>query len=75
LESVKVPMLFLSGTRDALAEVDLLKSVMKALGTRATLSLFKDADHSFHVPKASGKTDAEVLAEVLDAAAEWMERQ
>jgi predicted alpha/beta-hydrolase family hydrolase len=75
LESVKVPMLFLSGTRDALAEVDLLKPVVKALGKRATLALFKDADHSFHVPKASGKTDGEVLDEILDAAAGWMEKQ
>src|SRR5256885_6425905 len=57
LSDVKLPMLFLQGTRDALADVSLLKPVVKGLGKRATLHLTEAADHSFHVPKASGRTD------------------
>jgi predicted alpha/beta-hydrolase family hydrolase len=71
LSGVMVPMLFLQGTRDALAEVTELEPVCTALGSRATLRLFDDADHSFHVPARSGRKDAEVLADVLDAFAEW----
>ena len=71
LADVTVPMLFLQGTRDALAELDQLKPVCKALGARATLRLFEHADHSFHVPARSGN-DAAVRAEVLDAAAQWI---
>ncbi len=74
LSDVKVPMLFLSGTRDALADVTLLKQTVKGLGKRATLALFDDADHSFHVPTRSGRKDQEVLAEILDTAAEWMKK-
>ena len=72
LASVKVPMLFLQGTRDALADVSLLGPLVKSLGSRATLTLIEDADHSFHVPAKSGRTDADVLAEMLDAAVQWM---
>jgi len=72
LDDVAVPMLFLQGTNDALATLDLLKSAAKRLGERATLALFEHADHSFHVPAKTGRKDAEVLAEILDAAAEWM---
>lgn len=72
LAEVKIPMLFLQGTRDALAELDLLEPVVKRLGARATLHLAKEADHSFHVLKRSGRTDAEVLDEVLDAFAAWV---
>ncbi|MGH6950297.1 MAG: alpha/beta hydrolase family protein, partial [Vitreimonas sp.] len=72
LGEVAIPMLFLQGENDALASLDLLRSVAKALGKRATLKLFAHADHSFHVPAKSGRKDAEVLADVLDAAAEWM---
>jgi predicted alpha/beta-hydrolase family hydrolase len=72
LADVQVPMLFLQGTRDALAELDQLEPVCKALGTRATLRLFADADHSFHVPARTGRSDAEVRAELLDGAAEWI---
>src|SRR5690349_14934861 len=57
LRDVKVPMLFLQGTRDALAETVLLKPMVKGLGKRATLQLFDDADHSFHVPARSGRKD------------------
>ena len=64
-------MLFLQGTRDALADVKLLKPVIKRLGARASLELFEDADHSFHVPARSGRKDAEVRRAMLDAFAEW----
>lgn len=73
LNGVKVPMLFLQGTNDALAELDLLKPVVKRLGKRATLALFEHADHSFHVPAKSGRKDPEVLAEILDTATSWIE--
>jgi predicted alpha/beta-hydrolase family hydrolase len=71
LADVTVPMLFLQGTRDALAELDQLEPVCKALGSRATLRLFEHADHSFHVPARTGN-DAAVRAELLDAAAHWI---
>src|SRR5262245_44527941 len=71
LSDVKIPMLFLQGTGDALAEVSLLKPVVKGLGKRATLHLTEAADHSFHVPKASGRNDREVLAEIMDAFVAW----
>ena len=60
LADVDIPMLFLQGTRDALAELDHLQPVIKSLGKRATLKLFDDADHSFHVPARTGRKDAEV---------------
>jgi uncharacterized protein len=72
LSDVELPMLFLQGTNDALAELDLLRPVVARLGTRATLMLAESADHSFHVPARTGRKDAAVLAELLDAAAEWM---
>ncbi|MTV18211.1 MULTISPECIES: alpha/beta family hydrolase [Bradyrhizobium] len=71
LAEVKVPMLFLQGTRDALAELDLLKPVVRGLGARATLHLVQEADHSFHVLKRSGRDDHEVMTELLDAFAAW----
>ncbi len=74
LADVAVPMLFLQGTNDALAEMDLLRPVVAGLGTRATLTLAESADHSFHVPAKTGRKDAEVLAELLAAAAAWMTR-
>jgi predicted alpha/beta-hydrolase family hydrolase len=73
LLEVAIPMLFLQGTRDALADVHLVKNLAKKLGSRATLKLLFDADHSFHVPARSGRKDAEVRAEVLDAIASWIE--
>jgi hypothetical protein len=72
LAGVTVPMLFLQGTRDEFAELDLLKRSVAGLGARATVELFDDADHSFHVPARTGRKDAEVLANLLDAAARWM---
>jgi predicted alpha/beta-hydrolase family hydrolase len=73
LAAVRIPMLFLQGSRDDLARLDLLEPVVEALGPRATLAVFAHADHSFHVPARSGKTDAQVLAEMLDALAAWIE--
>jgi predicted alpha/beta-hydrolase family hydrolase len=74
LSEIDVPMLFLQGTRDALAELDLLRPVVAGLGKRATLVLAPDADHAFHVPAKTGRKDADVLAALLDAAAAWMVR-
>jgi predicted alpha/beta-hydrolase family hydrolase len=72
LAKIDIPMLFLQGTRDALADLPLLKGVTKKLGKRVTLILANDADHSFHVPKSSGRTDDEVLDTLLDAARAWI---
>jgi predicted alpha/beta-hydrolase family hydrolase len=72
LFEVKIPMLFLQGTRDALAEMSLLTPLLERLGTRATPKLFQDADHSFHVPARSGRTDADIKTELLDATSAWI---
>lgn len=71
LSNVRIPMLFLQGARDALAELSLLRPLVARLGKRATLTLFEHADHSFHVPAKSGRTDAMVRSDVLDALAAW----
>ncbi|ANV99140.1 alpha/beta family hydrolase [Bradyrhizobium icense] len=73
LTDVTIPMLFLQGTRDALAEMSLLEPVVKSLGSRATLHLLDGADHSFHVLKSSGRNDREVMDEALDAFAAWVD--
>jgi uncharacterized protein len=73
LSDVQVPMLFLQGTRDALAALDQLKPVCAGLGAKATLRLFDGADHTFHVPARSGRTDAEVMGEMLEAFAAWID--
>jgi len=65
--------LFLQGTRDALAELKLLEPVVKSLGPLATLHLVREADHSFHVLARSGRNDGEVMNEVLDAFADWVD--
>jgi predicted alpha/beta-hydrolase family hydrolase len=72
LSDVKLSMLFLQGTRDELAQLDLLKPTVASLGKRASLKLFEDADHSFHVPAKTGRKDPEVMAEMLDTARDWM---
>src|SRR2546421_6482795 len=72
LFDVQIPMLFLQGTRDDFASMQLLEPLCKQLGERATLKLFQDADHSFHVPARSGRKDAEVRAELLDTLADWI---
>jgi uncharacterized protein len=73
LFDVQIPMLFLQGTRDNLAALDQIEPLCKELGSRATLKLFANGDHSFHVPARSGKTDAEILADMLDALAAWLD--
>lgn len=72
LSKVKLPMLFLQGTADTLAEANILKPVVTSLGKRATLHLVEHADHSFHVPVRTGRKDAAVLDEILDVARDWM---
>ena len=67
-----LPLLFLQGTHDALAEIDLLQPAVARLGPRATLKLVAEADHSFHVAAKTGRKDGDVLAEFLDAAVAWM---
>jgi predicted alpha/beta-hydrolase family hydrolase len=74
LARVQVPMLFLSGDRDALAEPELLKPVVAGLGSRATLHVIRDADHSFKVRASSGRTSGAAEAEALEAIAEWISR-
>ena len=71
LANVRPPMLFISGTRDALAELDLLQPVIARLGGRASLHLVDQADHSFKVAAKSGRTNAEAEAKALDALANW----
>jgi hypothetical protein len=71
LADIKIPMLFLQGTRDSLAELSLLEPVVKSLKRRATLHVVKEADHSFHVPVRSGRNDREVMSEILDAFEKW----
>jgi len=73
LFDVQIPMLFLQGTRDALAMLDQLEPLCKALGKLATLKLFQDADHSCHVPARTGKKDPQIRGEMLDALAQWIE--
>ncbi len=74
LREVDLPMLFLQGTRDDLADLALLRPVVEALPT-ATLHVVDDADHSFHVRKKSGRADAEVLADLARTFAAWARRQ
>jgi hypothetical protein len=72
LADVRVPMLFLQGTRDEFAGLELLQPLVKRLGKRATLHLVQDADHSFRVPAKAGRKPAEIMAELADALAAWM---
>ena len=73
LAKVTVPMLFLQGTRDTLADLNLLRPVCAKLGSRATLHVIETADHSFHVLKKSGRSDAEVLRELAETTVSWAE--
>ncbi|HET7064620.1 MAG TPA: alpha/beta family hydrolase [Rudaea sp.] len=72
LFDVQIPMLFLQGTRDELAHLPLIEALAGQLGPRAFLELFAEADHSFHVPKRSGRTDAQVIAGLADTLAKWI---
>ncbi len=74
LADVKLPMLFLQGTRDEFAELDLLKPLVKGLGRRATLHLIPDGNHSFRVPAKTGRKEADVMAELADAASGWIDK-
>jgi predicted alpha/beta-hydrolase family hydrolase len=71
LADVAVPMLFLQGTRDELADLALLRTALAPLGARATLHVVDDADHSFHVRASSGRKDAQVIGELVTALADW----
>ncbi len=71
LSDVEVPMLFLQGTRDTLADLSLLRPIVESPPIDATLHVIDDADHGFHVRKSSGRTDAEVLAELADVTVDW----
>ena len=73
LFDVQVPMLFLQGTRDALADLAQLRPLIDQLGERATLRLFENADHSFHVPARTGRKDQDVRRDILDGLAAWIE--
>ena len=72
LKQVQIPMLFISGSRDALAELNLLRPVVAGLGGQATLHVVEDADHSLKVPARSGRTAEKAEAGALDALASWM---
>lgn len=72
LAGIRIPILFLQGTRDALADLVLVNAAAAVLGGKATLKVIEGADHSFHVLARSGRTDAQVMTELLDAFAEWI---
>ncbi len=74
LAQVQTPMLFLQGTRDTLADLDLITGVCERLGPRATLHVVQGADHSFSVLKRSGRTDGQVLDELTDTVTDWVRR-
>jgi uncharacterized protein len=74
LAKVTVPMLFLQGTRDTFADLKSQRAVFAKLGSRATLHVIETADHSFHMLKSSGRTDAEVLRELAETTVSWAER-
>ena len=74
LTAVDVPMLFLQGTRDEFAQLDLLQQVVRGLGDRATLHLVEDGDHSFKVPRRTGKSEADVMNELADTFVQWADK-
>ena len=74
LAAVHIPMLFLQGTRDEFATLDLLQGVVQRLGTRATLHLIEEGDHSFKVPKRTGKTEHDVLEELATTIQHWADK-
>ncbi len=75
LSDVGIPLLFVQGTRDALAQPQLLKNVLRRLGKRATYRPIQDADHSFGVLVRSGRTEVEVLSEIADVVGQWIRRR
>ena len=74
LSAVEIPMLFLQGTRDKLADIALLKMVLAGIADKATLHIVETGDHSFHVLKSTGKTDEQVLKELAETTAYWMKK-
>ena len=74
LARVRIPLLFVQGTRDALAERALLEALLARLGTRASVSWLEDADHAFHVPARSGHSDGQVRDALLDSLCTWLDR-
>ena len=75
LYDVNVPMLFLQGTKDKLADLDLLTPVIKKIGDEARLHIIEGADHSFHVPKSTCKNDEDILNELAEKSREWINKQ
>jgi predicted alpha/beta-hydrolase family hydrolase len=73
LDDVRIPMLFLQGTNDELAQLALLQSVVVRLGPSATLELFEDADHSFHAPARTGHKDADIRQAMVTATMKWLD--
>ncbi len=71
LYNVKLPLLFLQGTRDRLSNLELLRPLLDGVKPRPSLYIVDDADHGFHVPKRSGRTDDEVLDELCAEFAAW----
>ncbi|MDE2263301.1 MAG: dienelactone hydrolase family protein [Gammaproteobacteria bacterium] len=74
LQEIGIPMLFIQGSRDELADLSLLRPVIERLGSRGTLHVLEDADHSFHVPARGGRKDSQVREDALDAVCSWLER-
>jgi hypothetical protein len=74
LAKVAMPMLFLQGTRDTLADLKLLRPICAELGERGTLHVIETADHSFHILKSAGKSDTEILRELAETTASWAEK-
>jgi pimeloyl-ACP methyl ester carboxylesterase len=74
LSAIRIPMLFIQGTRDKLADTALLACVTKSLGRRAAVHLIDHADHAFHVPARSGRTVSDVVSEIAEAFASWITR-
>jgi predicted alpha/beta-hydrolase family hydrolase len=74
LFEISIPMLFLQGDSDKMAELSLIDPLAEALGAQATLRVFEHADHSFHAPVRSGRNDQEVMHDMLDAMVAWMDR-
>ena len=72
LVGIRTPMLFLQGSRDALADMDLLTPIIEGLGERTTMSVVDGADHAFHVPVRMGRTDGQVLGQMLATATAWI---
>jgi uncharacterized protein len=72
LFDLQIPMLFLQGTRDEFAQLELLQALVQRLGSRASLRLFADADHSFHLPARTGQKDADLRVEMLDVLVDWI---